>query len=106
MSIHARSPTSVQYLVSGHKVALWSLYGHLSASSLYLNPTGTMVKAGQRIGVLGETNENGGWPPHLHFQLSWCPPEGHDMPGVVAVAQRARGRWTFPDPRLVLGTLY
>jgi len=92
--------------LDGRRAELWSLYGHLSASSLALNQTGAVVSAGALIGTLGAPHENGGWPPHLHFQLSWSPPEGHDLPGAVTLDHRQRGLWTFPDPRLILGALY
>lgn len=45
----------------------------------------------------------GGWPPHVHFQLSWEEPETHDMPGVVSNTQHASALRTYPDPRIVLG---
>ena len=51
-------------------------------------------------------HENGGWEPHLHFQLSYQEPETHDMPGVVAPSDREEALQIYPDPRLVLGTLY
>ena len=35
-----------------------------------------------------DTHENGGWPPHLHFQLSNEQPTTHDMPGAVTPAER------------------
>ena len=87
-------------------VTLWSLYGHLSEGSLSLHAVGDRVQRGAQIGELGASHENGGWPPHLHFQLSWLPPHTHDMPGVVPQAQRQHATWTFPDPRVVLGPLY
>jgi len=87
-------------------ITLWSLYGHLSEASLSLHAVGDRVQRGAQIGALGSPHENGGWPPHLHFQLSWLPPHGHDMPGVVPQARRRRATWTFPDPRVVLGPLY
>jgi murein DD-endopeptidase MepM/ murein hydrolase activator NlpD len=85
---------------------LWALYGHLSAASIEHLKVGQRVERGQRLGWLGEPHENGGWPPHLHFQLSLHPPRGHDLPGVVAPSERAEALRLYPDPRLVLGELY
>lgn len=85
---------------------VWALYGHLSARSLDGMHAGRALSAGERVGWLGDESENGGWPPHLHFQLSLRRPEGHDMPGVVAVADRAQALRDYPDPRLVLGPVH
>jgi murein DD-endopeptidase MepM/ murein hydrolase activator NlpD len=30
---------------------------------------GQVVKKGEIIATLGNITENGGWPPHLHFQI-------------------------------------
>jgi hypothetical protein len=44
--------------------------------------------------------------PHVHFQLSIEPPETHDMPGAVALADRNKALVQYPDPRWVLGEIY
>jgi peptidoglycan LD-endopeptidase LytH len=85
---------------------LWALYGHLSASSVGRLEVGQEVARGAPLGWLGAPEENGGWAPHLHFQLSRLPPRGHDMPGAVSPHEREEALWRFPDPRLVLGALY
>ena len=54
----------------------------------------------------GSEEVNGGWPPHVHFQLSLKEPETHDMPGVVEQEARESALEIYPDPRLVLGLLY
>ena len=87
-------------------VKLWALYGHLSASSLMGKQSGQRLKRGEVLGQVGEEHENGGWPPHLHFQLSYEQPKTHDMEGVVAPADRTAALARYPDPRLVLGPLY
>ena len=84
----------------------WALYGHLSASSIIGLSERTSVERGQRIGWIGGPDENGGWPPHLHFQLSRTRPLNHDLPGVVTLADRAQALSLYPDPRFVLGALY
>ena len=55
---------------------------------------------------MGDHSENGGWEPHLHFQLSYQEPDTHDMPGVVEPSKRDEALEIYPDPRLVLGALY
>ena len=58
------------------------------------------------IGWFGDSTENGGWEPHLHFQLSLVEPTTHDLPGVVAPEDREQALKKYPDPRLVLGPIY
>ena len=87
-------------------IDLWALHGHLAARSVLLRAEGDPVQPGELIGWIGAEDENGGWPPHLHFQLSYRRPETHDLPGVVAAGERETALRDFPDPRLVLWPLY
>ncbi len=50
-------------------LSFYSLYGHLAKNSLSLFRAGDEVRAGDVIGFIGEASENGGWTPHLHFQI-------------------------------------
>ncbi|PAU93546.1 peptidase M23 [Aliifodinibius salipaludis] len=85
---------------------LYALYGHLSEEALEMVSVGEAIKKGQKIATLGSQGVNGGWAPHLHFQLSVEDPQEADMPGVVAPENREEALQTFPDPRIVLGDLY
>jgi len=85
---------------------LWALYGHLSSSSLDNKRKGQKIESGEVIARFGNFHENGGWEPHLHFQLSLVEPETHDLPGVVAPSDRDGALIDYPDPRLVLGPIY
>ena len=85
---------------------IYTLYGHLSKQSLEMVAVGQTVAKGQQIATLGEETVNGGWAPHLHFQLSIKDPGEADMPGVVASEDRKKALEIYPDPRLVLGDLY
>ncbi len=85
---------------------IWALYGHLSMESMEMVQVGQEVVEGQIIATLGDESVNGGWPPHVHFQLSWEEPETNDMPGVVDIEDREWALQTFPDPRMVLGPIY
>lgn len=87
-------------------VELFALWGHLGKRSIELRHDGDAFRAGDVIAYLGDRHENGGWNPHLHFQLSYERPTKPDMPGVVSEADRARALEIYPDPRLVLGPLY
>jgi peptidoglycan LD-endopeptidase LytH len=86
--------------------AVWALHGHLALASLARSPVGRVLAPGDVLGWLGDPDENGGWPPHVHFQLSWEDPGCADLPGVVAPADRAAALARFPDPRRVLGPLW
>lgn len=80
-----------------------SLYGHLSLKSLDGLYEGKTVAAGERIAWLGEPEENGHWPPHLHFQLI-IDMEGKkgDYPGVCRFSEREKYLANCPDPEIVL----
>jgi murein DD-endopeptidase MepM/ murein hydrolase activator NlpD len=85
---------------------VYALHGHLAKRSIQDKTSGTRIKSGDVIGWIGDKSENGGWNPHLHFQLSYKKPEVCDMPGVVAEKDRESALAIYPDPRLVLGPLY
>ena len=94
-------------IIMEHKVAgdltFYTLYGHLTTDSLSSIQVGQSVKKGQVIGQIGSRNENGNWPPHLHFQiiLNMLGKQG-DFPGVAQAQQRALWTSISPDPWLLL----
>ncbi|TYP92765.1 Peptidase family M23 [Fodinibius salinus] len=85
---------------------LFALYGHLSRESLEMVKVGGEIAKGQQIATLGSEKVNGGWEPHLHFQLSVDDPKEADMPGVVSEKNREEALEKYPDPRIILGDLY
>ena len=85
---------------------VWALYGHLNSESVSGKEVGQKISKGEVICWMGDKDENGGWDPHLHFQLSLIEPETHDMPGVVSPEDREQALRDYPDPRLVLGPIY
>lgn len=85
---------------------LFALYGHLARSVLTLSPVGRQVQRGDHIASLGAPHENGGWPPHVHLQLSRTDPGTHDMPGTVEPGERDKALVQYPDPQMILGRLY
>jgi murein DD-endopeptidase MepM/ murein hydrolase activator NlpD len=96
-------------LITKHSFAgvdLYALYGHLAKASVENKIPGQKINSGEIIAWVGNKHENGGWNPHLHFQLSYKRPEKCDMPGVVAEENRAEALKIYPDPCLVLGKLY
>jgi murein DD-endopeptidase MepM/ murein hydrolase activator NlpD len=50
-------------------VPFYTLYGHLAGTLPGLLAVGDVVAPGQIIAHLGDWHENGGWAPHLHFQI-------------------------------------
>jgi len=85
-------------------LTFFTLYGHLSRDTLPSLKLNQRLAAGETLGAVGDVNENGGWPPHLHFQII-CeePPQGGDFPGVAAPSERERYVELCPDPNLILG---
>jgi 4-aminobutyrate aminotransferase-like enzyme len=62
------------------------------------------VARGEPLGWVGEANENGGWPPHLHFQVivDLLGFEGN-FPGVAPPGEREVWLSLSPDPNTVIG---
>ena len=83
----------------------WTLYGHLSPDSLGGLAAGAPVEQGQRIGWLGSNDVNGGWAPHLHFQvmLDMMGKSG-DFPGVCRKSEAADWLRLCPDPNALLAS--
>jgi hypothetical protein len=82
----------------------WTLYGHLGRSSVVHLEIGAELVAGEPFAEVGEHTENGGWPPHLHFQLiADLGDFSGDFPGVAAPSQREVWLERCPDPNLILG---
>jgi murein DD-endopeptidase MepM/ murein hydrolase activator NlpD len=50
-------------------LTFYTLYGHLSRSSLAELYEGKEILKGDEFAAVGKYEENGQWPPHLHFQL-------------------------------------
>ncbi len=80
-----------------------SLYGHLSARDLIGLQEGSEIKAGTVIAHFGKPEENGQWPPHLHFQLI-LDMEGKkgDYPGVCRYSESEPYLRNCPDPDFIL----
>jgi murein DD-endopeptidase MepM/ murein hydrolase activator NlpD len=82
---------------------LYSLYGHLTTESLEGLYVGKPISKNDRIANFGAMDENGRWPPHLHFQLMFDM-EGRrgDYPGVCRFSEKANYQKNIPDPQLIL----
>ncbi len=96
-------------LITSHqikKLRFWVLYGHLRHHSIEDLKKGASFKKGDVIAHVGSKLENGGWPPHVHVQISLIKPNCCDMPGVVSTLDLQMALRIYPDPRLILGQLY
>jgi murein DD-endopeptidase MepM/ murein hydrolase activator NlpD len=97
-------PTIILQHAPAPGLVFHTLYGHLSRNSLNGLKPGAAFMAGERIGELGTRRENGGWSPHLHFQVildigNWR----GDYPGVCKRSERDHWLAICPDPRPLLG---
>jgi len=81
----------------------WTLYGHLDHACLEGARAGREIPTGSGFAELGTVDENGGWPPHLHFQLiTDIGDHAGDFPGVAAPSRRTEWMERCPDPNLIL----
>ena len=105
-------PTVILRHTAADGTAFHTLFGHLDHPTLEHLTPGRLVGAGEVIGWLGDASVNGGWPPHLHFQVIALDPLYDDgapasargnFPGVAL--QRTRTVWesVLPDPSTLAG---
>jgi murein DD-endopeptidase MepM/ murein hydrolase activator NlpD len=84
-------------------LVLYALYGHLSHASLDGLEIGKSIPAGQLFAEFGNIEENGHWPPHLHFQLMFAMDGmAGDYPGVCQFSKKETFLQNCPDPDLIL----
>jgi murein DD-endopeptidase MepM/ murein hydrolase activator NlpD len=87
-------------------VVFHTLYGHLSLIDIAGLQKGKYITHGEQIAHFGNVNENGHWPPHLHFQVirDMELMQG-DYPGVCRLSEADKYLANCPDPNLVLNML-
>ncbi len=82
----------------------YTLYGHLSQDSVHSLQLGQKISKGQPFAYLGTPKENGGWIPHLHFQvIADLLDQSASFWGVAPASQRDVWLSICPDPNLILG---
>ncbi len=81
----------------------FTLYGHLAHDVTRSLSPGQRVSAGEVIARLGAVEENGGWTPHLHFQLGLFEAPGSAWPGAADPDESTEWLALFPDPASLLG---
>ena len=81
----------------------YTLYGHLSIESLKNIEVGQEFEDGEVIGALGDATVNGGYPPHLHFQIiEDLQGLSGDYPGVSCRHNLDFYKDNCPDPNMLL----
>lgn len=81
----------------------YTLYSHLSVESIENLEIGTAFKKGQKMATLGDSSVNGGYAPHLHFQIiKEIKDHTGDYPGVCNKNDLVYYLDNCPDPNLLL----
>ena len=84
----------------------YTLYGHLSLESLRNIQPGDRIEKGEAFARIGNKEENGNWPTHLHFQIISDLLGGKgDFPGVTDAREQLKYFRLCPDPNLILSIL-
>ena len=105
---HNEESGSVPTVILQHNpkkgISFYTLYSHLSNDSLNELTEGSKINKGTCIGTVGKSSENGGWPPHLHFQIvgDMLGKKG-DFPGLALPNERDLWTSICPNPNLILG---
>ena len=82
----------------------FTLYGHLTRETLRELSPGQAIAKGKAFAHVGKLDENGGWPPHLHFQIILdLLDRGAEFPGVARASERCVWASLSPDPNVLLG---
>ena len=100
-------PTIIlQHTVAGNNdqlLTFFTLYGHLSMDSLAGLYAGKPIARGTPFARIGTYPTNGGWPPHLHFQIiTDLLDRTGEFPGVARPGQRDIWLSLSPDPNLMV----
>ena len=81
----------------------YTLYGHLSVESIENIEIEDFFKKGQKLATLGNSNENGDYAPHLHFQIIKNIEDNFgDYPGVCSESKLTYYLENCPDPNVLL----
>lgn len=90
-------------MVKEQVIKFYTLYGHFTRESLKQLKLGQKIKRGQKFAEIGSAKVNGGWTPHLHFQIMVDSLDLEtDFPGVALPSQRNVWLSLCPDPNLIL----
>lgn len=87
-------------------ITFYTLYGHLSLDDIAKVTEFKYIIRGEVIGHFGKPEENGHWPPHLHFQIiKDVRTYKGDYPGVCPFSEREKYLENCADPDLLLNMM-
>lgn len=93
-------------LITTHQLEdrkFYTLYGHICKADIQALVPRQPIQKGSCIAHFGQPEENGHWPPHLHFQvIEDLEGKQGDYPGVCTWSARAHYLGNCPDPDLIL----
>lgn len=96
-------PTIILEHEAQEAATFYTLYGHLSLASLEELWVGKEIKNGEQIASVGDALVNGGWIPHLHFQIiTDLLGKSGDFYGVAPKKEQAYYLSICPNPALML----
>lgn len=96
-------PTVILQHATASGATFFTLYGHLARAGVATLQPGQQIARDEAFAALGTPEENGGWSPHVHFQViaDLLGMRG-DYPGVARASERAVWTSLCPDPDLIL----
>ncbi|WP_200832479.1 aminotransferase class III-fold pyridoxal phosphate-dependent enzyme [Candidatus Halocynthiibacter alkanivorans] len=81
----------------------FTLYGHLDPEICARLSPGDPIAKGTAFARLGDASQNGGWAPHVHFQLALSlDGMGEDWPGVASPDEMYLWQALCPNPAALL----
>jgi peptidoglycan LD-endopeptidase LytH len=87
-------------------VTFHTLYGHLGLEDIAQMSEGAYIARGELVGHFGKPEENGNWPPHLHFQvIKDMRLMSGDYPGVCTLSECKDYLANSPNPDLILNMM-
>jgi murein DD-endopeptidase MepM/ murein hydrolase activator NlpD len=90
--------------LAGAPRVFYTLFGHLSMDTLDKLSPGQSIAGGDVFARIGDEQENGHWPPHLHVQVILdLLGETSNFIGVCAPSELAFWKQICPDPARLLG---
>lgn len=84
-------------------IVFYTLYGHVSLQDIDVLKERNFVSQGEELAHFGLPEENGQWPPHLHFQIIWnMGNDKGDYPGVCSISEKEKYLNNCPNPDIIL----
>ena len=88
-------------LDDGTAAPFFTLYCHLNPESVGALTAGQPIEKGQAFAAFSKQQNNGGWPPHLHFQTGLISTDPN-WPGAVDPDELDFWSKLYPNPAAIL----